>query len=186
MLAAAAPLRRAAAEIGSLQRVIGDNALGRAFHDDPSEFKHIGSPGKLERALGVLLDQQDALPVLPIEPANEGEHLIRQLRAQAERRLVEHHEPRAGEQPSSDREHLLLASRQHRGRVVPARGEVRKAIIDVGDFGGDRAVIAPVERTHQQIFLDGERPGRTAPPRTSPRPPASPPRSGRPSSRWRA
>jgi hypothetical protein len=33
--------------------------------------------------------------------------------------------------------------------MVPARREVRKAIIDLGDFGSDRAVIAAVERAHQ-------------------------------------
>ena len=34
---------------------------------------------------------------------------------------------------------------------------LRKALVDVGDLGGDRLLIAPVERAHQQVLVDGER-----------------------------
>ncbi len=35
-----------------------------------------------------------------------------------ERRLVEHHQARGGEQAAADRQHLLLAAGQHRGGKV--------------------------------------------------------------------
>ena len=91
-----------------------------------------------------------------VQLADQREHLVGQTRAQAQRRLVEHHELRRGQQPAPDRQHLLLAARQHRSKRIPPRREVRKARIDFGDFGVDRTHILARKRAHQQIFVHRE------------------------------
>ena len=80
-----------------------------------------------ERDVGVLLDQQDRGAFLAIDALDDLEDLSLEHRAQAERRLVEQHQPGIGHQRPSDDQHLLLATGQVAGprvRALPQRGEV--------------------------------------------------------------
>src|SRR6266571_2132026 len=121
-------------EVGILQPMVGEDALGRAFDRHPAKLEHVGAVGEPERAVDALLHQQNAQAVVAIERPDQREHLVGDERTEAERRLVEHHHLGTGEQPAPDRQHLLLAARQDAGRIVPARGELGEARIDAGDL----------------------------------------------------
>ncbi|HEX2071825.1 MAG TPA: hypothetical protein VHF90_09290 [Thermoleophilaceae bacterium] len=93
---------RARARPASLE----DDLAGRAHH--------VGAVGELERAQRVLLDQQHGHAFLA-QAGDDREDLVDHRRREAERRLVEQQQPRAGDESASDREHLLLAAREVAG-----------------------------------------------------------------------
>src|SRR6516165_9984153 len=99
----------AAAEISALQGSVREDTCRLTFQHYPSQLEHIGAVRQLERALRVLLDQENALAVVAIEPPDQREHLVCQARAQSERRLVQHEHLGAAEQSTPDGQHLLLA-----------------------------------------------------------------------------
>src|ERR1700686_3514464 len=63
--------------------------LAGIVHDDPADFQNIAIMRRLQRDLGVLLDQQDRHALLLIDAADDGENLPHQDRRQAERGFVE-------------------------------------------------------------------------------------------------
>ena len=77
----------------------------------------VGAVGDLERAVDVLLDEQDRRPLVA-QAGEELEDLVDDDRRQPERRLVEQEQPRARHQRPADREHLLLAAGE-RARRLP-------------------------------------------------------------------
>src|SRR3984893_17411543 len=64
-------------------------ALAGIVHHDPADFQYIAIMRRLQRHLGVLLDQEDRHALLFIDAPDDGENLLDQDRRQAERRLVE-------------------------------------------------------------------------------------------------
>src|ERR1700760_2822031 len=63
--------------------------LASVVHDDAADFQHIAVMRRLQRHLGVLLDQQDRHALLLVDAADDGENLPHQDRRQAERRLIQ-------------------------------------------------------------------------------------------------
>ena len=141
-------------EIGVAQRRIGAQFGRLPLHDLAAKLQHIGSIGELQRFVSVLLDQQDRKAARAIELARS---------ARTPRWSAAGSSPSDGsssiisfgadKQPAPDRQHLLLAARQHRSRRMPPRGKVRKTLVDVIDLGVDRRHVAARERAHQQIFM---------------------------------
>jgi hypothetical protein len=80
---------------------------------------------------------------------------LRQQRRQAQRRLVQQHQPRSRHQPAADRQHLLLAARQKARRLRPALLEHREIGIDDFEILGDARALAAVG-AHAQVFSDRE------------------------------
>ena len=100
--------------------------------------------GDGERLHDVLLDQQDGEPV-PIEPADQGEHLLDQDRREAERRLVQDQELGLAHQAAADRQHLLLAARQRAGGLDEPLAEPwkdRQYVVEVLRPRGAAAAVA--------------------------------------------
>src|SRR5258708_1885468 len=95
---------RIAREIGTLQH-------------DLAVLQHIGPIGEVKRLIGVLFDQQDCHPVLGLPFMNEVEELRCDQRREAERRFVEHQEPRPRHQRAGDHQHLLLTARERAGTL---------------------------------------------------------------------
>ena len=110
--------------------------------------------GDLERHLRVLFDQQDR-EAFGAKIDDQFEQPFDQKRRQAERRLVEHHQLGPGEQCAADGQHLLLAAGQNRGRHLPARGEVREAVVDGFDVARDIEFGAAIG-AHLQVFVHGQ------------------------------
>ena len=77
--------------------------------------------------------------------------------ARAQRRLVQHHDGRLGQQRAADGQHLLLAARQVAGTVAPARFEQRKeAVHRLQAAAGMGAAPAQGPGGGAQVVVDGE------------------------------
>ena len=70
--------------------------------------------------VGVLLDEEDGEPVVPVERLEALEDLLDDERREAERGLVEQEQLRPAHQRAGDGEHLLLAARQRAAALVHA------------------------------------------------------------------
>src|SRR5258706_594265 len=117
--------------------------LATIVHDDPADFQHIAVMRRLQRDLGVLLDQQDRHALLFVNAPDDGENLPHQDRRQAERRLVEQQKRRPVHQGTPDREHLLLAAGELAGRLVEPLLESRKIAVNPLEIVSDTVTIRP-------------------------------------------
>src|SRR5689334_5943372 len=86
----------------------------------------------LEREMRVLLGEQHRGAARADAP-DRGEHLSCEERREAERRLVEHEQPRRAHQRATDAEHLLLAAAQRPGELALALLELREERVDLGE-----------------------------------------------------
>src|ERR1700754_2364989 len=77
------------AEIEFLNVLGMHQPVAGVVHDHPADFQNIAVMRRLQRDLGVLLDQQDRHALLFVDAADDGEDLLHQDRRQAERGLVE-------------------------------------------------------------------------------------------------
>ncbi len=68
--------------------------LRAARHHDAAGLDHEGLLRELERELCVLLDHQDGHLVLAVDLAEDTEQVADHQRREAERRLVQQHQPR--------------------------------------------------------------------------------------------
>ena len=96
------------------------------------QFHDVTPVGDGQRAAGVLLDEQDRHPRLVdgLDLLEEGgdDH-----RGQAQRRLVEQHQPRLGHQPPGDGQHLALAAAQRARSLAGALAQNGKPLADLFD-----------------------------------------------------
>src|SRR5216683_2488545 len=83
--------------------------LRRAVHDETAVLDEIGVADDVERRGGVLLDEEDADPVL-VEAADDAKDLVDQEGRKPEARLVQQQQLGRGHQRATDRQHLLLAA----------------------------------------------------------------------------
>src|SRR5438034_1969024 len=67
---------------------------GRARHDDAARLEEVGMIGKVERRRDVLLDEQDADALLPVDRVHDPEDLTGDERREPERGLVEEQQAR--------------------------------------------------------------------------------------------
>ncbi len=106
--------------------------------------------GDVERALDHLLDQQDG-GARRAQALQHLHHLVDDDGRQPERRLVEHQEPGLAHQRLGDRQHLLLAARQHARQCLRSLGQHGKELVDeivalpLNGFIETRAVEAELE-----------------------------------------
>src|SRR3984893_10844877 len=98
------------AEIEFLDVLGMHQPLATVVHDDAADFQHIAIMRRLQRDLGVLLDNQDRHALLLGVPLDDGENLLHQDRRQTQRRLVEQQQRGAVHQRAPDRQHLLLGA----------------------------------------------------------------------------
>ena len=138
------------AEIRLFEPGIAREILCVPLQHDRTQFEHVSSLRRRQSHAGVLFDQHDR-QAFAVEVPYQIEQLSYQNGAESERRLVEHHQLGPGQQRPADRQHLLLAARQHRGRHVAALGEVGEALVDRLGFGLQIVVAAP--GAHQQVLV---------------------------------
>src|SRR5258708_31657855 len=81
------------AEIEFLDVFFLQQPLAGVRHDDAADFQHIAEVGSLQRHVGVLLDQQDVYAALAIDPHDDLKDVPDELGAEAERRLIQQHQP---------------------------------------------------------------------------------------------
>src|SRR5206468_8296177 len=107
------------AEIGLADPRVARELRRRALGHDPPLLEDVGAGRDGEGLRDVLLDQQDR-DALGVDPGDDLEDLVDDLRRQAERGLVEQQEARHRHQRPPDRDHLLLAARERAGELSPA------------------------------------------------------------------
>ena len=93
------------------------SSLGHPRELDPAALHDVGAVGQPERERRELLDQQHAGPGLGDRPDRRDEP-VDDHRGEAERQLVDDHEPRVRHERLGEHDHLLLAARQRPGGVV--------------------------------------------------------------------
>jgi hypothetical protein len=124
---------RAHTEQPLLQLAIGSQCLRRHLLREAAVDHHADAIGHVDRHAEVLLDQQHA-DLAVAQLAQRLHHLLDDRRRQALGGLVHHQQAWLEQQRAADREHLLLAARQHRAAVVLALGQARKHRIDAIDL----------------------------------------------------
>ena len=129
---------------------LGAGALG----GDPPGAQHIATVGDLERAQGVLLDDEDGAALLA-QLDEQVEDRVDHHRGEAERRLVEQDEAGVAHQRPGDGELLGLAAREVAGGGVPP------AVEDVEAGAGLVEAAAAFSRSRGdagelQVLTDGE------------------------------
>ena len=133
--------------------VLDELGAGPFQHDAP-DLQHIAVVRRLERHVGVLLDQQHGDVLLLVEAADDGEDLLDQDRRQPQRRLVEQHQLGPGHQRPPDRQHLLLAARQEACLRALALAQDREVGIDDVEVALDVGAVAAGVGAHHQVALD--------------------------------
>jgi hypothetical protein len=111
----------------------------------------ISAAASASRGECVLLDHHDRHALAAYLP-DDVDRALDMVGREAERRLVEQHQPGPRHQRAADREHLLLATRERAGRLIPALGEDREAAKQAIHVGGDRAGVAAQVAAHLQVF----------------------------------
>ena len=114
-------------------------------HEDDAIGHHIGAVGDVEGRGHVLLDQQDGLAAL-LQPQDQLEDAVDHLGRQAERGLVEQHQPGLGHQRAGDGELLLLPARERARGLVAPLGQDGKQLEDLGPVAGQGRRIAPLPK----------------------------------------
>src|SRR5262249_12868745 len=84
-----APLLHPEVELLDVLRL--EEARARVFHHDPANFQHVAVVRDVERHVGVLLHQQHGDTLLPVDPDDDLEDLLHELRREAKRGLIEQH-----------------------------------------------------------------------------------------------
>ena len=101
----------------------------RTLQDDPALGEHVAPARDLQRALDVLLHEQDA-DSGAVDLADDVEDLVDDDRREAERRLVHEEQPRLSHQCSADRQHLLLTAAQRPRHLSAALGQAGEEGVD--------------------------------------------------------
>src|SRR4029077_13845036 len=109
--------------------------------------------GDLERAMHVLLDEQDRHATLD-DVRDDAEDLVDQDRRKAERRLVEHQHLGFAHEAAPDRRHLLLAAGEGAGELGSPLGQTREQVVHRSEGRGLRGPRAGAVRTEEQVVLD--------------------------------
>src|ERR1700733_11664526 len=126
--------------------------LACVVHDDAADFQHIAIMRRLQRHLGVLLDQQDRHALLFVDATDDGENLPYQDRRQSQRRLIQQKKRGAVHQRPPDGEHLLFAARKLAGGLVEPLLKPRKIAIDPLQIVRDGVAVLARIGAHHQVF----------------------------------
>src|SRR5574341_534878 len=143
-------LTAGAAEVSVGDALAAQQLRGAALQHDVPVLEHVPAVGDGERGLGELLDEQQREPLVP-EPRQHREHLVHELRRQAQRRLVEEEQAGRRHEAARDREHLLLTAREHARRLQPPLAQDREALEVTLDLARRLAAVAPVGAQAQVV-----------------------------------
>src|SRR4051812_47099755 len=149
------PAWRSLPQIGAPDGLVGGDLLRRPARDHPPGLEQEHLADQVEGEPRVLLDQQDAHPLLLVDDPQDAEDLLDQDRREPERRLVEQQQPGPRHQRARDREHLLLAAAQRPGLLIHPGAQHREVVAHPGDVPGDPGV-APAQRAEPQVLVDGQ------------------------------
>src|SRR3954471_9698246 len=117
------------AEVAGTEEVGPAAQLGRRpFEHEPSVAEHVRAVGDLERERHVLLDEQHRGAELGGDAAQDGKQPLDDHWREPEAHLVDQQHARRADQRAPDREHLLLAARQHAGLAVKALAQLRQQV----------------------------------------------------------
>src|SRR5215471_2921785 len=151
-----APARaRGDPEVELLHVLVRRELRRRPVHDDPAVLQNIAVVGVPQRHARVLLGEQEADPLLPVEVLHDSEDLLDDLRRESERGLVEQDHARPRHERAPQRRHLLLSARgvpREARAALPESREVRVHALEiprkVGATHGARV------RAGKEILLD--------------------------------
>src|SRR3990172_1564560 len=105
-------------QVGLADIVVVQEVPASTFPGDAASLQHVRAVGQLQRAIHVLLDEQDGealIPQLangPVEPVDDDGR-------EPQGRLVQHQKPRPGHERPADRQHLLLAAAEAPRQLRP-------------------------------------------------------------------
>ena len=111
--------------------------------------------GYPERHVGVLLDEEDRRP-RGVDLPDDLENRLHELWGEAERRLVQEQEARAGEERAADGEHLLLAARERPGTLIETLLQAREQREHAVAIAPDVLAVRAREGAQVEVFVDGE------------------------------
>ena len=113
-------------------------------------FQHVAAVGDLQRAVGVLLDQEHR-HALAADGLDDLEDLGNDQRRQAQRGFVQQQQARLAHQRAADGQHLLLAARHGAGALAGTVAQAREQLEHVFDAGLD-LTLAQEEAAHLQVL----------------------------------
>ena len=129
---------------------------GGSAQRDPSVLQHVGAIRRVQRHEHVLLDQEQRR-ALAIDLLDHVDQAVDDLGREAERQLVDHQQLRPRHHAPSDRDHLLLPTRQ-RARLARQLVLQRREVVEHARHVVADLAIAPQVRTQEQVLLDRHRP----------------------------
>ena len=125
---------RGAPQVGFLDLVDASQRLvGGELEQDLPARHQVHAVGVLQRLVCVLLDDQCAGPALVGRRADRAEESVDDLRCESERQLVGEQDRRIATEGAGERQHLLLAAREHSASHGQSRlelGEQRQRTFD--------------------------------------------------------
>src|SRR5690606_19980631 len=124
------------------------------LHDDSSVFQDVSVVGRVERHVGVLLDQQHRGSALAIDAHDDLEDLLRELRRQSQARFVEQDQSRRRHDRTRDRQHLLLSARQQACVLRSTLAQDREIAVDGLEVARDAIAILARIGAHHQVVVD--------------------------------
>src|SRR5215470_1433752 len=147
---------RSPPEVHALDVFAGHQRGRRSLGREPTDLEQVRVVSDLERLARVLLDHEDG-QAPRVDLPDLLEETLHDFRREAERRLVHDQEPRLRDQRARDREHLLLTARERAGELAAALAQAWEQPEDLVDARGERRPVAPDERAHLEILVDGQR-----------------------------
>src|ERR1051325_5417162 len=96
-------------EVGAADGLVSAKGLAAALERDPADLEDVRARGCLQREVRVLFDDEHGQALALVQLADDAEDLRDDPPREAERRLVEEHEPRAEHQRAGPRGDLPVA-----------------------------------------------------------------------------
>ena len=110
-------------------RALGIERVGALLERDLAAGEHVHAVADAQREIDALLDDEQRPPLVAQLEQRLGDRVDRERR-EAERRLVEQQELGVAHQHPADRDHLLLAAAERRGRARSQLLEDREQLVD--------------------------------------------------------
>src|SRR2546425_863237 len=149
-------IRESASQVHTLDVLAGHQRGGGALGGEPPDLEQVCVVRDLERLPCVLLDHEDG-EAARVDLPDLLEQALDDLGREAQRGLVHDQQPRLGDEGARDGEHLLLAAGQRAGELAPPLAQERKQREHLVDARREARTVAPRERAHLEILVDGER-----------------------------
>ena len=92
--------------------------VARALDGDAADLEDVGAADVSSAMFAFCSTTSTVSPSSAFRCSHDPEQLLDDRRRQPERRLVEHQQPRPGDERAREREHLLLAAAQRAGLLL--------------------------------------------------------------------